>query len=446
MKTVMRVIGLAAALGLVGRAAAGESSDAAKKVRPDPDVRAVAKSNTHFALALCGQMSRVEKGNFFFSSTSVHTVLTMTFAGARGRTAEGMARALALPGGPGGGSPERSKPWTAERLHAAYGRFLAGLKPPGGAGYELRAANALWGRKDATWLPGFLAVMKRHYGAALREADFAGDPDKARRAINTWVAEQTRRKITDLIQRGGVDALTALVLVNAVYFKGDWACKFDPARTSAGAFHVPGGKTVQAAMMWQLRKLPYAEDGAFQLLAMPYKGSAVSMLILLPKRLGGGVPVPRTVAPRRLSALVDRLKVPRHGVRVTLPRFTIHWQAGLKLALIGMGMGQAFIADRADFSGMSGKTGKKELFISAVVHKALVDVNEEGTEAAAATAVRVAANGHKPKTFRADHPFLFFIRHNPTGAILFVGRVTNPGESPRPEAKTGESPRPEAKK
>ena len=284
-------------------------------------------------------------------------------------------------------------------------------------------ANALWGQLGQAWLKGFLTTTSRCYGAGLRQVDFNGAAEAARKTINAWVAEQTRRKIRELLNPGTLDKQTRLVLTNAIYFKGDWASKFEKEQTRTMAFRLGDGTSCKVPMMVQKRKFLYAEDPGLQILSLPYKGDDLSMVILLPKRIDGLRAQTRRLTTRNLATWTARLRL--RPVHVYLPRFRITSGFGLAKTLTRMGMGVAF-GSEADFSGM---TGRKDLYISTVVHEAFVDVNEEGTEGAAATAVRVKLNGgRRPPSFRADRPFLLAIRHNATGAILFLGRLVNPAQ------------------
>jgi len=339
----------------------------------------------------------------------------MTSTGARGNTAAQMSKTLRLP---------------KENPHKAYAKLLKQLKPAKEGGYELRVANALWGQKGYPWLKDFLETTKAGYDAPLREVEFVTATEAARKTINAWVEDQTNDKIKDLIARGVLNQLTRLVLTNAIYFKGDWASQFDKKLTRDMPFKPlgpPGGlsasRTAKAPMMYQKAKFGYTEDKTAQVLSMPYKGKDLSMLVLLPRKVDGLADMAKKLTADDLAALAARAH--RREVRVYMPKFKMTSQFGLNRVLTAMGMSDAFTPGKADFSGMN---GRKDLFISAVLHKAFVDVNEEGTEAAAATAVVVGLTSVAPRplVFRADHPFLFVIRHDKTGAVLFIGRVMNP--------------------
>lgn len=391
----------------------------------------MAGANNEFALALYGRLA-CEPGNVFFSPNSIHAALTMTYAGADGLTAEQMYSVLCLPRNEkhlvGPGAAQSGDAWVRppqDRTHAAYKAFLAALAPGKDAGYRLTVANALWGQKGKTWLPAFLKTTKDSYGAGLQEVDFAGDTEAARKTINDWVEKQTQEKIKDLLAPGILTPLTRLVLTNAIYFKGNWAEQFDKKLTRDAPFHVAADKTVQAPLMCRQGHFGYAGDPAVQVLSMPYKGNELSMVVLLPKAVDGLGALEKSLTAEKLAGYLAAAR--KQQVRVFLPRFKVSCQFGLGKTLAAMGMSDAF-SRAADFSGMD---GTKDLYISAVVHKAFVEVNEEGTEAAAATGVvmgrKSLAVGEPPiPVFRADHPFLYMIRHNATGAILFMGRLSDP--------------------
>ena len=380
--------------------------------RPD-DKPAVAQGSNAFAVDLYGVL-REAKGNIFFSPYSISTALAMTWAGARENTAAQMAKVLHVDLPP-------------ERLHRAFSALIAEINKAGGEGCQLSVANALWGQNGYGFLDGFLKLLRQHYAAELTEVDFVRATEAARKAINDWVAQQTNDKIKDLIQPGVLDALTRLVLTNAVYFKGDWADPFDKEATADGPFWLSADKSVEVPMMNQTGDFAYAESDQCQVLELPYAGDALSTVVVLPRARDG---LARLEAELTEQKLADWLARPRRRkVVVTIPRFKLTSQFGLVPTLKKLGMTDAFSVPPADFSGMNGRL---DLFISAVIHKAYVDVNEEGTEAAAATAVVVMLGGVPPReertVFRADHPFIFLIRHNPSGSILFIGRLANPQE------------------
>ncbi len=383
---------------------------------PPPEITgALVEGNNCFALELYGRLKdepsvSQQGGNLFFSPYSISTALAMTYAGARGETARQMTDVLHFD------LPDDSLP-------AAFGRLAQALRvPPKDAPYELRIANALWGQEGYEFRSEFLDVVGEHYGGGLQQVDFVKQTDAAREIINQWVRQQTNDKIKDLIAPGVLTPQTRLVLTNAIYFLGTWVDKFDPKRTGTEPFWLNAEKSADAELMRQTNNFYYAEDDAVQILQLPYKGGRMAMVIVLPREKDGLAQLEKQFSPGWLH---DRLKNAQHQeVIVTVPKFKMTSSLGLSKMLAAMGMTDAFDM-KADFSGMA---DNRELFISDVVHKAFVEVNETGTEAAAATAVAVAAKAMpKPAvTFRADHPFIFLIRDNVTGSILFMGRLVNP--------------------
>jgi serpin B len=418
------VTGLILALVLAAVAAPLEAARAKQKAPAssapvkdtDPDKAAIAQAVNQFTFDLYARLA-AGKGNLFCSPQSISTALMMTWAGARTETAAEMAKVLRLP------ADRLAMP---ESIHAANAKLLAGLSGTREKqGYELAVANALWGQRGCKWVPDFLSLLKTGYGAGLEEVDFAGDTEGARKIINAWVEKQTRDKIKDLIQQGVLNNMTRLVLTNAIYFKGDWAEQFKKDETKDEDFFPAGGAKASAPMMHQKKRFNYFDGGDFQVLEMPYKGNALSMVVLLPKAKDGLAALEKSLSSEKVSEWLAKLQ--NQEVRVAIPRFKTTAEFSLKDVLVAMGMPLAFSEGKADFSGMN---GAKDLFIGAVIHKAFVDVNEEGTEAAAATAVKieVTAMPAPPVEFRADHPFLYLIRDTRTGCILFIGRVANPKE------------------
>jgi serpin B len=394
------------------------------------DVEAVAAGNTKFALKLYDQLND-ETGNLFLSPYSISTALAMTYAGARGETETEMAKALQFPLFP----DKEGGPLGRERLHAGFSDLKLGLREAREkGGVELSIANALWPQKNYAFKQDYLNLIERDYDSVGRALDYA-NAEKARGIINRWVEQETKDKIKDLIPSGVLDALTRMVLTNAIYFKGDWATQFKEKSTREMPFKVTSAKTVKTPMMYQKGNFGYYQDDDVQVLEMPYKGDNVSMFVLLPNQ-GGGQPFRRptnppaakktladlekTLSPAKLSEWIG--KVRRTKVDAWVPKFKMTSQFSLSQQLQALGMKKAF--GNADFSGMD---GSKRLYLSAVLHKAFVEVNEEGTEAAAATAVVVRARSARmgPR-FRADHPFLFLIRDKATGSILFLGRYAEP--------------------
>ncbi len=377
----------------------------------DSDAQAVVRGNNAFALDLYRRLKETE-GNLFFSPYSISTALAMTYAGARGKTEVQMARVLHIA-------------LDQERLHPAVATLDSMIADvEGRGGVQLSVANALWPQLGYALLEEYLALMKAYYGAHVTPIDYA-DPESARQTINDWVEAKTAGKIRDLIQPGALETLTRLVLTNAIYFKGIWEHKFDEILTGNAPFWVTPTETVSAPMMTQTREFGYAKRDQWQILELPYCDKALSLIILLPESVDGIAELEDALTAETLMAWTAKLK--SRDVKVFLPRFKMDHQIELSDTLSSMGMADAFDEDKADFSGIDGRA--PWLYISAVLHKAFVDVNEEGTEAAAATAVVMKKRGIRRTPlpiFRADHPFIFLIRENSTQSILFLGRVTNP--------------------
>jgi serpin B len=388
-----------------GQVKPGASQDA------KADKKAVVKGNNEFALNLYGEL-RDQPGNLFLSPYSISSALAMTYAGARGATADEMAKTLhfLLP---------------PNRLHPAFGELGHGfnvrpLDPP----YQLSVANALWGQKGLTFQPDFLKITQDQYEAGLNSLDFVRNTEQSRQTINAWVERKTQDKIKDLLQPGIVNSSTRLVLTNAIYFKSAWETEFTKDATRDEGFRISAANKVQVPMMHGHHPFLYTEGENFQAVAIPYRRNELSMIVLLPKKVDGLADLEKTVTEEQLSRWLSELK--NTTVDLKLPRFKVTAQFELKQLLSRMGMPSAF-GGQADFSGM---TTEARLNIDQVVHKAFVDVNEKGTEAAAATAVimdaSLPATPPQRATVHADHPFMFLIRENRTGSILFVGRVVNP--------------------
>jgi len=407
-------------LGCAAHGSADEKTEIAAAAH-----QAVADGNNQFALALY-QKLRSGDGNLFFSPYSVSTALAMTYAGARAETERQMGEAMWYP--TSGEVLEKlgiaGMPMTQEEFAGAFGAIIRDLNAKGGKdAYELRVANALWGQQDFAFLDAFAKLVETEYGGRIRNVDFVGATEKARRTINAWVEEQTNGKIKDLISEGAVGQMTRLVLTNAIYFKGNWASQFKEDRTQDAPFTLLDASKVQVPMMNQKAKFRYAQIDELQVLQLPYVGDELSMVILLPRALDGIRQIEQGLTGENLAKWLDNLR--EQEVFVSIPKFKMTSKFSLQTVLAQMGMAQAFTG-AADFSGM---TGRRDLFISAVIHQAYVDVNEEGTEAAAATGVvmRLTSMGpDRTPVFRADHPFIFMIRDNTSGSILFFGRVMNP--------------------
>lgn len=361
-----------------------------------------------FATSLYAQL-KSQPGNLFLSPYSISSILTMTCAGAKGPTKEQMATALHL------GTNEPA-------IHHDLGELTRSLTTPSSPGYQLNIANAIWVQKRKVFLAAeFAELLHDAYQAGIKTADFEQAAETERQHINDWIARQTANKILELLVPGMLNAETQLVLTNAIYFKGKWQLPFAKEDTQAMLFLKLDGAEIKVPMMHQKATFNYLEDPDVQLLELPYQGSdqtlGLSMVILLPKK-NDGLPAVETQLDHYLRSSSQTKPL---EISVYLPKFKIAATFQLKEALQQLGMRMAFEPKQADFSGM---TGKPELAISAVVHQAFAEVNEEGTEAAAATAV-VGSRG-RSLVFRADHPFVFWIRENRAGTVLFLGRVVAP--------------------
>ncbi len=374
------------------------------------ETRALVEGNTAFALELYTQL-KDQPGNLFLSPYSISTALGMTSAGARGETARQMHKVLHF---------------ETEMVDSSFGALQRQLTETGKQpGIELNIANTLWAQKGDPFLPAFVKVVSGVYQANLNQADFKTEAEAARGKINGWVSQQTKERIQDILPAGSLDPLTRLVLANAVYFKGIWAKPFDKAATSKQPFHTSATSQTGTSLMHHFDTVRYAEEETFQAVEVPYKNGELTMVILLPKKVDGIGKLENQLTPALISGVLGRMKEQR--VEIFLPRFKLESNFGLKGVLEKMGMTDAFTA-QADFSGID---GKRRLYLSAVFHKAWGEVNEEGTEAAAATAV-VASRAPSPvapaapPVFRADHPFIFFIRHPQSGTLLFIGRFSKP--------------------
>lgn len=374
--------------------------------KPRTDLQTLVDGNTEFAFDLFARLAE-KKGNVVFSPYSISNALGMTYAGARRETAEQMAKVLHFNVG-------------QERLHPAFGELIADLqKEDKGRPYHLHVANSLWGQAGYPFADRFLQLTRKEYGAGLKEVDFAVDPEQARKTINHWVEERTKDKIKELLLPGDVSPNTRLVLTNAIYFKATWKIPFSKTATKEGIFEVAADKKALAPMMHHPRGLfRYFEGDDFQWLELPYKGDRLAMVLLLPRKKGQLAELEKTLKPAAAQKAIEKLHY--CAGPVTLPRFKVTLRISLAKDLKEMGMPLAFT--NADFSGIA----SSRLAISDVIHKAYVDVDEAGTEAAAATAVLLKDGKVRSFSFRADHPFLFLIRDTQTNSVLFQGRVTDP--------------------
>ncbi len=367
--------------------------------------------NNQFAIDLFRAL-RERPGNLAVAPASLSTALAMAYEGARGETAAEMARVLHLPA-------------DREAMRQEYCDLLARLNGDGGERpYRLVAANSLWGQQDDHFLPEYTACLEKIYGAELHAVDFRSATEKARLAINAWVAGKTNGMIPELLSsRDDVTPATLAGVVNTVYFKAAWLHPFVKSMTAPGDFHCADGTKIRVPMMHQTRRFAHAQGDGFAMLELPYQGGDLALDVVLPNE---GVALDKVESGLSLNGLqqtIDRLG--ERDVSVELPKFKVTAAADLSETLKGLGMRSAFDAG-ADFSGID---GKHDLFVSKVVHQVVVNLDEEGTEAAAGTGViasRALTVKARPIPFRVDRPFLYVIRDLKSGAILFLGRVADP--------------------
>ena len=358
--------------------------------------------------------------NLFYSPSSLSIALAMTSMGARGNTAVQMSKALH---------------WEAmpqDQLHTEEKRFLDALQQSNAAGNELLAANRLFVQKNFSLVQEFVEGTKKFYDAEIALVDYQKDAEGARKEVNGWVEEQTKQKIKNLIPEGVFNSLTRLTLVNAIYFKGFWQNQFDKEATFPQKFSVSESEKVEVQMMHKTTKFKHIEDAgelACQVLELPYQGEDLSMIILLPHVTHGLAKLEESLTHDQLQKALESVSQSHpHKVEVSLPRFRLTQQFLLNNILAKMGATDMFSEFKADFSGIT--PGPEKIYVSHVIHKAFVEVNEKGTEAAAATGVVMNARmALMNPIFCADHPFLFMICHKKSGAILFMGRVTKPEKS-----------------
>ncbi|XP_052473820.1 leukocyte elastase inhibitor isoform X5 [Carassius gibelio] len=427
-------------------------------------------ANTQFSLNLFKKISGGNaSGNVFYSPISISSALAMVSLGAKGNTAEQMFKVLGFnnpakpdaaiqvthqqaqkPQMPCGVKGQHEPPMmqqtqnleqkspaqqtsgqkTEDQIHSSFNKLMSELKKPG-APYVLSLANRLYGEQSYQFVEKFLNDAKKYYEAGLEKVDFKKKSESARVNINKWVEKNTQEKIKDLLPQGSISDLTKLVLVNAIYFKANWEKKFPKEATRDGQFKLNKTRTKPVKMMYQESKFPlgFIPELNSQVLELPYVGKNLSMLIILPNEIQdqttGLQKLEKTLTYEKLMEWTKPSKMLQEQVEVSLPRFKMEETYDMKSLLISMGMEDVFNEQKVNLSGMS---LNNDLVVTKVIHKAFVEVNEEGTEAAGATGVVIEGFSMPlpPKTFIADHPFLFFIRHNPSNSILFYGRFCSP--------------------
>ena len=371
-------------------------------------IQDVVNANNQFAFDLYSELDKSEDGNMFYSPYSISAALAMTYEGAEGQTAEEMKSVFHFP--------------EDNILRPNFAAIYNDINKEN-EDYELKTGNALWIQQDFPFLQEYISEVENYYGGKAAMLDFVKETEKSRETINNFIEEQTNDKIKDLIPAGYLDKMTRLVLTNAIYFKGIWEWEFDKTDTRDGIFRITSDNTVEIPIMHmnpEDAKFNYAETEKLQILELPYKGEKISMLILLP--IEDLNTIESVLTTEKLNEYKSQMKETKLD-SISLPKFEFDTKYFMKDTLISLGMPTAF-SDDADFSGM---TGKKDLYISNVIHQAYVAVDEKGTEAAAATAVIMRELSAMPtNVFRADHPFIFIIQEKETGNILFLGRVIDP--------------------
>ena len=384
------------------------------------DLNSVVNANNQFAFELYSKYKSKE-GNIFYSPYSISSALAMTYEGARGKTAEEMQVVFHFPK-------------DASIRRDSFLKIYQQINKEGKE-YKLSIANALWAQEDYKFLDDYFSLIDKYYGGKVTNLDFVNETEKSRLTINSWVEGQTNNKIKDLIPQGILTSSTRLVLTNAIYFKGFWFRQFDKRGTKEEDFRVSPDNKIKVQMMRltdEEANFNYAETDKLQILELPYEGKELSMFILLPK----GDDLKMIEESLNSDKLFEWKKLLRNKeVNVYLPKFKFETKYFMAQDLKDMGMPTAFtpgidFGGEADFSGM---TGNKRLNIDQVIHQAFVEVNEEGTEAAAATAVMMTMSAAvmpgQIKIFNADHPFIFIIQDRDTGNILFLGRVSDPNST-----------------
>lgn len=368
-----------------------------------------ALANRAFGIDLYRQLA-AKPGNLILSPISLAGAFGPVAAGAQGETREAIGRVLRFPA-------------SDAELHPRLGGLLRALESQS-EGARVSIANALWLMQGYALKPAFVEVARTNYDAEVESLDFRNGAASAGR-INAWVERETNNRIRNLIDPGSLDVLTRVVVTNAVHFLGDWAQPFNSARTRPEPFHLADGDTRNVPMMSSNRHTRYTQAGPVELLELPYKGGRLAMVVILPKERGGLAAIEANLTDGQLDSWLQQLDSDGgRGMLVQIPKVQIEGSYQLNAPLKAMGMAVAFDSRRANFRGIA---ENEQLFISQVVHKTFLRVDERGTEAGAATAVEIQAESSaEPPTFRADHPFLLLIRDKPTGAVLFLGRIAAP--------------------
>lgn len=400
--------------------ACGPSPAAADEIKSDKDrdlspqvsesqLDELLQGNSEFALSLYKELKGEKDGNFFYSPYSISLMMAMAYAGARGETEQQMADAMEFN-------------LSQEELHEAFNYLALQLlqRTSDDANFKLDVVNDIWGQKDFHFLDGYLDILAENYGAGLKILDFIDDPEGARQTINDYIYEKTNQLIKDLIPEGSINIYTRLVLTNAIYFKADWESKFNKNATHDGTFNLANGSQVTVSMMNQRAFFKFANEADWKAIELPYDGEKIAMDIIVPEDLSVFEDSMNFETINQIIAAMQS-----SDIELTMPKFKFTSDFDLNDALKALGMPIAFDPYNADFSGI---TDVQQLYIQQVIHKAVVAVDEEGTEAAAAGAVIIGIVS-MPQVFVVDKPFIFLIRDIETGTILFMGRVLNPAAS-----------------
>ncbi|XP_040895547.1 antithrombin-III [Toxotes jaculatrix] len=386
----------------------------------NPRVWELSKANSRFALSLYKQLAlaKTPESNIFMSPLSVSTAFAMTKLGACNQTLQQIMRVFEF---------DTIKEKTSDQVHFFFAKLNCRLYRKKDKTTELVSANRLFGDKSLVFNETYQNISETVYGAKLLPLNFKENPERARSIINNWISNKTENLIQDTLPQGALDSNTILVLVNTIYFKGQWKNKFDKENVFSSDFHVSESHRCSVNMMYQETRFRYRHfpDDQVQLLEMPYRGDDITMVIILPSRDTTLSKVEENLDLTKLNSWLSEMK--ETTVSVHVPRFRIENSFSLKEKLEAMGLTDLFSSDKASLPGML-EDGSDGLYISDAYHKAFLEVNEEGSEAAAATAVVAIGRSFNPnrEVFLADRPFLLLIRESTINALLFVGRVADP--------------------
>jgi serpin B len=371
------------------------------------DFKLAVNSVNKFSFDLYKFLTNEADDNLFYSPLSISISMAMAYTGSNNNTKKEIANVFYFP-------------LNQEDLHSSFSNLMEKLSTK--KEYDLYIANAIWIQKNLDLLPEFINIMKRYYKLSFQEVDYIRNYEQVRKEINNWIYNQTKQKIKDLLKPGDISTLTRLVITNAIYFKSNWKYKFDKDKTSQEDFHLLNGKITKVNMMYQNNSFNYFEDSNIKFLELPYKNEEISMYVILPKDIKKINQIENELNQNKLDYFIRNCVKQR--VSVYLPRFRFEKRIVLNDVLKKMGVIDAFDENKADFSKIN---GKKEFFISKVIHKGFIEVNEEGSEAAAATSIVITETSAPQEiVFKADRPFIFIIYHNKTGCILFMGKLLKP--------------------